>query len=128
MENTNIITNIKPKKPISDAQKRAQQKYMQKIKDNEEHKEYKRLHAKIYNEKIKDNEEHKAHKRENAKKYYERNKEHVINRVRNYQNRKINMAQLERLHELKEQGLIKFDSMSDEGFDVLLDNLKILGL
>ena len=128
MENTNIITNIKPKKPISDAQKRAQQKYMQKIKDNEEYKEYKRQHAKIYNKKIKDNEEYKAHKRENSKKYYERNKEHVINRVRNSQNEKIYMKQLERLHELKNQGLITFDSMTNEGFNVLLDNLKILGL
>ena len=42
---------------------------------------------------------------------------------------KINSRRLkERIDELKEQGLIKFDSMSDAGFDVLLDNLKILGL
>ena len=43
MENTDItINSSKPKKPISDAQKRAQQRYIQKIKDNEGHKEYKR--------------------------------------------------------------------------------------
>ena len=105
MENTDIT--IKTKKPISEAQTRAQQKYIQKIKDNEDHKEY---------------------KRKNAKRYYENNKEHVINRVKNYQHKKVSMAQLERLHELKEQGLITFNSMTEEGFEVLLDNLTMLGL
>jgi hypothetical protein len=108
MENTEItLESSKPKKPISEAQKRAHKKYIQKIKDNEEHKEY---------------------MRQNAKRYYENNKEHVIHRVRNYQDKKNNMAQLERLHELKEQGVITFNSMTDEGFEVLLDNLKMLGL
>ena len=108
MENTDItIISSKPKKPISEAQKRAQKNYIQKIKDNEEHKEY---------------------KRQNAKRYYENNKEQVITKVKNYQHKKISMAQLERLHELKEQGLITFNSMTDEGFEVLLDNLKMLGL
>jgi ribosomal protein L2 len=108
MENTNILINApKPKKPISEAQKRAQQKYIQKIKDNEEHKEYKREYAKIY---------------------YENNKEHVIDRVRQYKDNNKSMLQLERLYVLKNQGLITFDdSMTKEGLLVLLDNLKILG-
>ena len=109
MENTDItINSSKPKKPISEAQKRAHKKYIQKIKDNEEHKEY---------------------KRQNAKKYYENNKEHVIDRVKQYQNNKTSMMQLERLHVLKNQGLITFDdSMTKEGFEVLLDNLKMLDM
>ena len=108
MENTEIIINApKPKKTISEAQKRAQQRYVQKIKDNEEHKEY---------------------KRQNAKRYYENNKEHVIDRVKQYQHNKTSMLQLERLYILKNQGLITFDdSMTKEGLIVLLDNLKILG-
>ena len=109
MENTDITVKVpKAKKPISEAQKRAQQKYIQKIKDNEEHKEY---------------------KRQNAKRYYENNKEHVIDWVKQYQNNKTNLMQLERLYELKNQGLITFDeSMSKEGFEVLLENLRILGM
>ena len=110
MENTNNIINNdpKPKKPITEAQKRAQLKYIQKIKDNEEHKEY---------------------KRQNAKRYYEKNKEHVIDRVRQYQNNKASMLQIERLYVLKQQGMITFDDlMTKEGLEVILDNLKMLGM
>jgi hypothetical protein len=109
MENTdNIINDSKIKKPISEAQKKAHKKYIQKIKDNEEHKEY---------------------KRQNAKRYYENNKQHVIDRVRQYQDNKTSMLQLERLYVFKNQGLITFDnSMTKEGLIVLLDNLKILGV
>jgi len=109
MENTDItINSSKPKKPLSEAQKKAHKKYIQKIKDNEEHKEY---------------------KRQNAKRYYEKNKEHVIDRVKQYQNNKTSMMQLERLYILKNQGLINFDdSMTKEGYEVLLDNLKMLGM
>ena len=43
MENTDITVNVpKAKKPLSEAPKKAHKKYIQKIKDNEEHKEYKR--------------------------------------------------------------------------------------
>ena len=109
MENTDItIKSSKLKKPLSEAQKKAHKKYIQKIKDNEEHKEY---------------------KRQNAKRYYEKNKEHVIDRVKQYQNNKTSMMQLERLYILKNQGLINFDdSMTKEGYEVLLDNLKMLGM
>ena len=109
MENTdNIINDSKTNKPISEAQKKAHKKYIQKIKDNEEHKEY---------------------KRQNAKRYYEKNKQHVIDRVREYQDNKTNLMQLKRLYELKNQGLITLDeSMTREGLNVLLENLKILGM
>jgi hypothetical protein len=125
MENTNIIIDtIKPKKPKSEAQKRAQKKYFEKIKDTEEHKEK----HKNYIQKIKDNEEYKEYKRQNAKRYYENNKQHVIDRVRQYQENKTSMLQLERLYILKNQGLITFDdSITRDGLKEMLENLKILG-
>ncbi len=126
MENTNNINNVpKPKKPVSEAQKRAQRKYLEKIKDTED---YKQKHR-DYIQKIKDNEEYKEYKRQNAKRYYENNKQQVIDKVRQYQDNKTSMLQLERLLILKNQGLITFDnSMTREGLIVLLDNLKILGV
>ena len=125
MENTNIIIDtINPKKPKSEAQKRAQKKYFEKIKNTEEHKEK----HKNYIQKIKDNEEYKEYKRQNAKRYYENNKQHVIDRVRQYQENKTSMLQLERLYNLKNQGFITFDdSVTREGLKEMLENLKILG-
>jgi len=38
------------------------------------------------------------------------------------------MEQLERLHELKEQGLITFEKLSIQDNHELLNNLKILGM
>jgi len=73
------------KKPISEAHKAAQKRYIQKIKDNEEHKEY---------------------KRQNSKRYYEANREKVIERVKNHQNYLKSMYELHRLDELKNQGSI----------------------
>ena len=39
------------------------------------------------------------------------------------------MLQIERLYVLKQQGMITFDdSMTKEGLEVILDNLKMLGM
>jgi hypothetical protein len=46
--------------------------------------------------------------RDKAKRAYEKNKEYIIARERENQRRVQELRQLEKLHELKEQGLITF--------------------
>ena len=90
MENNNIINNneeVKPKRVYTEAQIKA---------------------VKAYRERNRDSEEYKQRQRVNSKKSYEKNREKVIARVRANQRR----VQLERLHELKEQGLITFEKLS----------------
>ena len=115
MENTDLINNDidvgtkteeKVKKPITEARRKA---------------------VKAYYEKHKDSEEYKQRNREHAKKQYQKDKQKVITRVRLYQKRTKELAQLERLHELKEQGLISFN-LNAKGQQELLENLEILGL
>ena len=109
MENTNYINNdeIKPKRVYTKAQQKA---------------------SKVYHEKNKDNEEYKQRQRVNSKKSYEKNREKVIARVRANQRRNQEIEQLERLHELKEQGLITFEKLSLKDNHELLNNLEILGM
>ena len=118
MENTNnetIDTNnetidnneIKPKKVNYEARRKATRAFYERNKDNEEFK--------------------KKH-RENAKKAYEKDKERIIARVRANQRRNQELEQLERLYELKEQGLITFEKLSLNDNKVLLNNLEILGM
>jgi hypothetical protein len=109
MENTNNIYNetVKPKKICSEAQKRA---------------------LKAYHERHKDSEEYKQRNRDKAKRAYEKNKEYIIARVRANQRRHQELEQLERLHELKEQGLITFEKMTLKDNHELLNNLEILGM
>ena len=109
MENTNNIINdkIKPKKVYYEAQKRA---------------------SRAFHDRKKDNEEYKQKNREKAKRAYEKNKEYIIARVRANQRRNQELEQLERLHELKEQGLITFEKMTLKDNHELLNNLKILGM
>ena len=80
-----------------------------------------------YYNKHKDTEEYKEKNREHAKTQYNKDKEKVIARVRLNQKRIKDTIQLERLNELKEQGLITFDldSMSKQE---LLSNLEIMGV
>ena len=110
MENTNITTIInnetKVKKPASEAQIRASKKFYEKHKNTEE-----------YTQK----------NREHAREQYQKNRENVIARVRLNQKRKQGIEQLERLYELKQQGLITFKELNDQGYQELLANLEILG-
>ena len=104
MENTNDINNatiennttvepeveqepIKEKKKyiVSDAQKAAQKRYYNKIKENPEFQEVRRGYS---------------------KKHYDNNKSTVIARVQRYQAKVQDTEQLERLYELQQQGLI----------------------
>ena len=110
MENTDITTIInnetKVKKPASEAQMRASKKFYEKHKNTEEYKQKNREHA---------------------KEQYQKNRENVIARVRLNQKRKQGIEQLERLYELKKQGLITFKELNDQGYQELLANLEILG-
>ena len=110
MENNNNINNneeVKPKRVYTEAQIKA---------------------VKAYRERNRDSEEYKQRQRVNSKKSYEKNREKVIARVRANQRRVQELEQLERLHELKEQGLITFEKLSIKDNHELLNNLEILGM
>ena len=114
MENSNDIINtnientttepevetIKEKKKyiVSDAQKAAQKRYYNKIKENPEFQEVRRGYS---------------------KKHYDNNKSTVIARVQRYQARVQDMEQIERLHELQQQGLIHVQTgeLTQEQYD-----------
>jgi len=90
MENNNDDnnnTNIEPeiKKKMTQAQKDGQKRYYNKIKLNPEFQEVRRSYS---------------------KKHYDNNKTAVIERVRRYQAKVQDLEQLERLHEMQQQGLI----------------------
>ena len=131
MENTDITTiinkDIKVKKPASEAQKRASKKFYENNKHNEEYKKMLSKYAKQHYEKTKNTEEYKQKNREHAKEQYQKNRENVIARVRLNQKRKQGIEQLERLYELKQQGLITFQDLNANGYQELLANLEILG-
>ena len=104
--NVGTQTEVKVKKPLSEAQRRAWRAFYDKQKNTEEYKQKNREHA---------------------KKQYEKDKQKVITRVRLYQKRNKEIEQLERLNELKEQGLISYKLYAHEQKE-LLENLEILGL
>ena len=83
--------------------------------------EARRRAARAFHERNKDNEVYKQKQRDNAKRVYQKDKERIIARVRANQRRVQEMEQLERLHELKEQGLITFEKLS------IQDNHELLG-
>ncbi len=90
--------------------------------------EARRRAARAFHERNKDNEVYKQKQRDNAKRVYQKDKERIIARVRANQRRVQEIEQLERLHELKEQGLITFEKMSIKNNHELLNNLEILGM
>ena len=100
----------------------------EEIKTKSKYTEAHKKAAKAFHERNKDNEDYKQKKRESAKKIYQNNKERIIARVRANQRRVQELEQLERLHELKEQGLITFEKMSIKDNHELLTNLEILGM
>ncbi len=108
MENTNnIINNKKMKKhKCLEARRRA---------------------ARAFREIKKDNDVYRMEQRANSKWEYENDKERIIARVRANQRRHQELEQFERLHELKEQGLINFEKLSLKDNHELLNNLEILG-
>ena len=82
----------------------------------------------INNEKVKPKRVYTKAQQKASKVYHEKNKEYIIARVRANQRRHQELEQLERLHELKEQGLITFEKMTLKDNHELLNNLEILGM
>ena len=111
MENTNINNN-----PINDEIK--PKKYL----------EARRKAARAFHERNKDNEEYRQKQRENSKRIYNNDKERIIARVRANQRKNQEIEQLERLNELKEQGLITFENLSLKDNHELLNTLEIFGM
>ncbi len=114
MENTNtIINNNNNNKEDEKKQKNL---------------EARRRAARAFHERNKDNEEYKQKERENSKRVYQNDKERIIARVRANQRHHQDIEQLERLHELKQQGLITFEKLNLKDNHELLNNLEILGM
>ena len=125
--NTNIIKSDEVTVNNEIKKKRGRAKKQLTEEEIKEKVEKQRAYLKTHYEKKKHTEEYKEKNRQHAKEQYNKNKENVIARVRLNQQRIKDLAQLERLKELKEQGLITydFDRVSKEE---LLSNLQILGV
>ena len=98
------------------------------MKKNKKNLEARRRAARAFHEIIKDNEVYKQKQRNNSKRVYQNDKERIIARVRANQRRHQDIEQLERLHELKQQGLITFEKLNLKDSHELLNNLEILGM
>ena len=66
--------------------------------------------------------------RANSKRVYENDKERIFCKSKANQRRNQEIEQLERLYEMKEQGLISFEKLTLKDNHELLNNLEILGL
>ena len=126
MENTNTIINNKEEKLLL-------LYYPNIINNKEDEKKQKNLEARrraarAFHERNKDNEVYKQKQRDNSKRVYQNDKERIIARVRANQRRQQDIEQLERLHELKQQGLITFEKLNLKDSHELLNNLEILGM
>ena len=98
------------------------------VKPKKKSTEAQLIAAKRYYEMHKNTEEYKRKNREHAKQQYQKNRENVIARVRLNQKRKQGIEQLERLYELKQQGLITTKELNDDGYQEVLMNFEISGL
>ncbi len=129
MENTDNINNITEEAVSTPEIKKKRVRVKKELTEAEIQLrvEKQRAFAMAYYNKHKDSEEYKEKNRRHAKEQYNKDKEKVIARVRLNQKRIKDNQQLERLNELKLQGLItfNFDSMSKQE---LLSNMEILGV
>lgn len=82
---------METKKIISQAQKEAQKRYYDKIKNSESYIEARKNNMKKYHDKNKDTEDYKQMKRDKAREYYNLNRNKVINRVMTNYNNKRNL-------------------------------------
>ena len=99
------------------------------IKNKEDKKlEARRRAARAIHERNKNNEEYIMKQRANSKRVYQNDKERIIARVKANQRRNQEIEQLERLYEMKEQGLISVEKLTLEDNHELRNNLEILGM
>ena len=112
MENQEeIIINIKPKKvqkPLTEAQKEAKKIAMKKV--------YERL---------KTDPEYIERQRISSKKHYYKHKEEVLQRMKEYQKNKLNLAKIEMLYELQleRQTDLHTGDITQEDYDKLQDRI-----
>ena len=113
MENNNEIINNdnienepikKVKKPVSEAQKEAQKRYYRKIKSNPDYMERSRI---------------------SSKKHYDSHREEVLARIRKYQKDKLELAMIERLYEIQQEGLhdVYTGDMTDEEYEKMQEKM-----
>ena len=80
---------METKKIISQAQREAQKRYYEKIKNSASYIEARKNNMKKYHDKNKESEDYKEMKREKASQYYNLNRDRVINRIMsNYINKR----------------------------------------
>ena len=130
MENTNKTNIIKSDEVTVNNEikkKRGRAKKQLTEEEIKEKAEKQRAYLKAHYEKKKNTEEYKEKNRQHAKEQYNKDKGKVIARVRLNQQRIKDISQLERLHALKEKGLITFNFACVSKED-LLSNLQILGV
>ena len=111
MENNNeIIINDTPKvrKPLTEAQKQAKKEAM-----------------KTYYLKKKSDPEYIERQRLSSKTHYYKHKEEVLQRMKRYQQNKLELARIEALHELQRERLIDLHTgdISKEDYDKLQDKI-----
>jgi hypothetical protein len=110
MENKNeIIINdnqpiIKVKKPVSEAQKAAQKRFYEKMKHDPGYMEKQRLSSRTH---------------------YTKHKDEVLQRIRQYQKDKLELAQIEMLHELQQERLhdLHTGDITQKDYDKLQDKI-----
>ena len=124
--NTNIIKSDEVTVNNEIKKKRGRAKKQLTEEEIKEKAEKQRAYLKAHYEKKKNTEEYKEKNRQHAKEQYNKDKGKVIARVRLNQQRIKDVSQLERLHALKEKGLITFNFACVSKED-LLSNLQILG-
>ena len=114
MEKTNKIINEVPqdapkvKKPKSQAQREAQRRYyFKKLKNDPDYQERARLSSRVH---------------------YNNHREEVLERIRNYQRQKNELAMIERLYEIQQENRINHDENFEKLQQKMMDKLAHLHL
>ena len=108
INNTNVIKPKKVQKPLTEAQKEAKKIAMKKV--------YERL---------KTDPEYIERQRISSKKHYYKHKEEVLQRMKEYQKNKLNLAKIEMLYELQleRQTDLHTGDITQEDFDKFQDRI-----
>jgi hypothetical protein len=108
INNTNVIKPKKVQKPLTEAQKEAKKIAMKKV--------YERL---------KTDPEYIERQRISSKKHYYKHKEEVLQRMKEYQKNKLNLAKIEMLYELQleRQTDLHTGDITQEDYDKLQEKI-----